>query len=73
MSAVIATYIPVSQGVMDDASLYAYGPWLQRGLMRRFTTDLFGEDWYDVDTETQRLELGQVMEWDWFPAEDEDD
>lgn len=67
------TVMPISDEVLADTGV-GIGPYVQRGMLRALTADLFGERWSSAEAEMERLEhRGQVLIWDSFDWDDEED
>lgn len=73
MTALIATYVPVSTEILLDASIPNLGAYIGRSLHRRLIAAIFGESWSTPARELERLEFGAPVEWDEVEEMEEDD
>ena len=71
----VATYVPVSQRVLEDSPLPYIWARIRRDLDRSLTCMFFDEEWSTPEREMERLELGLAVKWDLLVDEfaEEDD
>lgn len=60
----VATFVPVPIEWIADRITQSFDAYLRRELEAAFTQSLFGESWGRPPQELERLELGQVLNWD---------